>query len=116
MRQPRKTEAEFLGERIERDRQMIRNPSDWPRWPVLPLKMRSGDAHDPQWCGFLLNYDFTKVKPTVYFGSIHRLDRVAAEIKEATHADQVMWSQVTDTMDSREFDDIDALLAVYTID
>jgi hypothetical protein len=116
MRKPRKTEAELLAERIERDRQMIRNPGDWPRWPVLPLKLRTGDAHDPQWCGFLLNYDFTKVKPTIYFGNIFCLARVACKVRKATHEDQVMWSQVTETMDSREFADIDALLALYTID
>ena len=46
-------EAEARESRI-RDRKMILDYSLWPKWPILPLKRRSGNLMDDGYVGFLL--------------------------------------------------------------
>jgi hypothetical protein len=96
---------------VERDRKMMHNPVDWPRWPILPLKPRDGMYQGIE-CGFLLN----EAKPTVYLGYIYALDAIYKQVVEETGDKHVTWDKIVAKLNKREFASWDDLLDVYTVD
>lgn len=81
------------------DKDMILNPEEWPRWPLLPLKHKTRQAHEPNWVGFLI---VSQPMPPyrVHAGSIYRIDN----LKDA------------DQLPVETFDSVDALLKEWRID
>jgi hypothetical protein len=88
--------------RLERDLMMMRSCLDWPRWPLLPVKLRDGDFQDPQFCGLL----FADGQPIVYLGNLFHLPGANGET----------WRQVMNAMQRREYPTLHALAADYTVD
>jgi hypothetical protein len=52
------------------DKEFINSPIEWPRWPLCPLKRKSGDFHRDDYCGFVIA---DKHRKTVYLGYIFGL-------------------------------------------
>jgi hypothetical protein len=102
-------------DRLERDRKFILEAGEWPKWPVLPLKRRDGDAAASDRCAFLLN-GFDRERPVVYLALIYHCDRVATKIMDETKAKSVTWEEIVERLPSRQFDSLEALLGYYTVD
>ena len=106
---------------IERDRKMILHPDDWPRWPTLPLTRRNGDLYHPNgFAAFLMSGD-TKTLingggVVVYIDNMWRVPEIAADLKKANPERSVMWTEICERLKSKTFDNLDALLAEYTVD
>ncbi len=90
--------------RLKKDRAFMEHCGDWPRWPTLPVKLRSGDSHDKNYCGFL----FSDGRPIVYLGSLFQL---ASKSKEAR-----VWHDVLKRCETRTYENLDALAAEWTVD
>jgi hypothetical protein len=89
-------------ERKRRDLAFMRNPLDWPKWPLLPLKLRDGSGHEVRFCGLL----FADEKPVVYFGNVYALPK----------ADGQTWRDVLSEFEFTEYETFEDLVAEYTID
>lgn len=100
---------EFDRRRVRKDRAMIENPKAWPRWPALPLKPRRGTDH--AW-GFIVADN----PLIVYFGNIMSTIEVAVGISNGNGGKPAQWSEVVSHFEHERFADLDALLAIYTVD
>ena len=97
-----------LAARIEQDkkidRERILKPSDWPMWPVLPLKVRDdkkrSDPNNPTAFGLLLHDRPEGYERRIYFRS----------------AGEISFAEALKHGHLREFESVDALLEEYQID
>lgn len=88
------------------EKEFLKEPRIWPRWPVLPLKLRNGEFSDPKFCGLM-----HEAYPTrVYFVNMFMLADRARELKAK------LWSDILDTIEYKEYPSPSALLADYKID
>jgi hypothetical protein len=88
-------------ERRDLDKQMIKNPKDWPQWPILPIK-RSGHFSDPDNMGFgLITPDY----PTVVIHLLlFQVDKINLVIHQLAHDGEITGAKTT------QYQDIDGLL------
>lgn len=101
--------------RLKKDRDFLCSPGKWPKYPVLPMKRRDGGFHRPEATGFVMS-DVATGEPIVYFGNIWGLDGIAEAIKQETGRKTATWGEITAKLPHRLFADIDAILAIYTVD
>jgi hypothetical protein len=90
-------------ELLNRDLAMMQSPSDWPRWPLLPLVRRTGSWSDPDNTAFQV----ADGRPVIYFGNILMLPKAE---KGMTMAD---WLKA---FKQREFTSFEELAAEYCVD
>jgi hypothetical protein len=87
---------------FERDVAMMKTPSEWPRWPLLPLRSRTLSLADPNALAFLVSDG----KPRAYIGIIFMLPPVN---------DQT-WEQWLKPMECRDFPSFEELATEYRVD
>lgn len=51
------------------DLEFMQKPTQWPCWPILPVKQRDGNFYDKDYCGVLMN-DVAE-KPVVYLTNMY---------------------------------------------
>jgi hypothetical protein len=99
---------------IAKDRDFMDRGLEWPKYPILPVKLRNGDTHNKYFCGFVFGY--VDPKPIVYFGNIYDLNNIADKIQKETGNKEVTWGQILDTMESKTYSSLDSLVKEYRID
>lgn len=85
--------------RIARDVALMQSQTSWPRYPILPLRKRSGDLMDDDYCGLLL----ADRRPVVYVGNL-------------LLRGQRTWLEYLKTLEARTFSSFEALAAVWEVD
>lgn len=95
-------ETDRLGARMRRDLTFMRDPQHWPRWPLLPLKLRNGVMQDERFCGLL----FDEQRPIVYFGNLFMLPEATGQA----------WQDVLRGFKRREYASFEELVDDYTVD
>lgn len=98
-------------ERIRRDREFLDHSLRWPRWPVLPMKLRNGDATSPQFCGFV--YGHVDVEPVIYFGNIFGFSKVVDKLKKELGKGNITYSELLTVF---PYDSLDDLVQEYRVD
>lgn len=85
---------------------MVQSPMEWPRWPLLPLKHRKRNGHDPGYLGFL----FARETPpfVVYVGMMYEVAMKQPKPKT--------WGDALEGIPTEKYDDIDRLLADWKVD
>lgn len=98
---------------MERERAMLRDPSLWPRWPLLPLVKRNGQMSDDDHCAIMFA-DRQLERPVIYIGLLLEVT-LAAKRLGATDA-SAGWGDVLGKFPRREFNSLDELMATYRVD
>lgn len=94
-----------MTERLQRDIAFMQEPGKWPRWPLLPLRLRSGgDMMDEKFCAF----QFADGRPVIYFGVIYMIP------SGGDHP--VTWGQKLSSFKSKEYASFEDLAAEYMVD
>jgi hypothetical protein len=99
---------------MAKDRDFMDRGLYWPRYPILPVKLRNGNTSSKYFCGFVFGY--VEVKPIVYFGNIFELNSIQHKIQEETSTKQVTWQQILATMESKTYSSLDELVKEYRVD
>ena len=89
-----------------KDRNFMDEPGEWPRWPLLPLKLRHGSGDEQDYLGFM----FADRRPIVYLGTIFLEELWKVEPKPKT------WADAFKNLRRTEYDDLESLLDVWTVD
>ena len=90
-------------ERREKDTRFIRDPYEWPKWPLCPLKRVHGQFTDSNYCGFLVNQEAPPYK--VYLGYIWGLPTTAKT-----------WAEALEGLEIEEYNDLGTLLDKWKVD
>lgn len=98
-------EQEAIAARKARDLAFIRNPEDWPRWPVLPLKLRDGDVFDKNFAALL----FASGTPVIYFANLF-------DLPTGERGEGKTWANVLSVFELRIYPSFEALVEEYTVD
>ena len=89
---------------IDEERAFIKHSDEWPKWPTLPMKLRNGNVHDKNFCGFI----FDDGQAIIYLANLfHLADTVKGP---------ATWKEVLSTLPSKKYDNFDELLKEYRID
>lgn len=96
--------ARLAAERRAEELAFIKNPENWPRWPVLPVVARKPAGLLEQRCGLVHASDLTKV----YFVNMFAL--ASREPKPAT------WAEAFAGVETKSFPDVEGLLDEYRVD
>lgn len=100
-------------EKLAYDLDVMDRPLDWPKWPVLPLKLRDFTTETTECHGFLYAFH-GQPKSTVYIGTLSQTVKVANELAETGR--KILWEEVLTHFKKRDFRDMAELASVYTVD
>jgi hypothetical protein len=89
-------------ERIARDLAFMQTPSEWPRWPLLPLVHRQLGWGDRKGCALL----FADGRPVIYFANLLMLPKASGQT----------WGELLEGIEHQEYPTFEALAQDYRVD
>lgn len=97
-------------QRMAEDLRMMSSPEQWPHFGWLPIKMRNGDWHNPDYCALLNCWD--DVKPIVYLANMHSIGEKYGTPSASGKGHFIDLSKVP----QKAYPDLKALVAEWTVD